>query len=70
MIPGDDRSIAGTVEGFWQNFPKALEVNDNRLTIGLFPRQYADVYELQGGEQKTHTAYLYFGRRGHQLPQG
>ena len=61
--PGDDRSIAGTVEGFWQNFPKALEAKDNRLTIGLFPRQYADAYELQGGEQKTHTVYLYFGRR-------
>jgi hypothetical protein len=63
--PRDDRSIAGTVQGFWQNFPKALEVHGNRLTIGLFPRQYADVYELQGGEQKTHTLFLAFGRRGH-----
>ena len=63
--PRDDRSIAGAVEGFWQNFPKALEVHGNRLTIGLFPRQYADVYELQGGEQKTHTLFLAFGRRQH-----
>ena len=63
--PRDDRSIAGAVEGFWQNFPKALEVHGNRLTIGVFPRQYGDVYELQGGEQKTQTLYLAFGRRGH-----
>ena len=63
--PRDDRSIAGAVEGFWQNFPKALEVHGNRLTIGVFPRQYGDVYELQGGEQKTQTLYLAFGRRRH-----
>jgi hypothetical protein len=63
--PRDDRSIAGAMEGFWQNFPKALEVHDNRLTIGVFPRQFADVYELQGGEQKTHTLFLAFGRRRH-----
>jgi len=63
--PRDDRSIAGAVEGFWQNFPKALEVHGNRLTIGVFPRQYGDVYELQGGEQKTQTLYLAFGRRWH-----
>jgi hypothetical protein len=67
--PHDDRSIAGAVEGFWQNFPKALEAHGNRLTIGLFPRQYADVYELQGGEQKTHTLFLAFGRR-QQHPSG
>jgi hypothetical protein len=63
--PSDDRSIAGAVEGFWQNFPKALEVHGNRLTIGVFPRQSADVYELQGGEQKTHTLFLTFGQHRH-----
>ena len=52
------------MEGFWQNFPKALEVRGNRLTIGIFPRQYADVYQLQGGEQKTQTLYLAFGDVG------
>jgi hypothetical protein len=67
--PRDDRSIVGTVEGFWENCPKALEVCGNRLTIGVFPRQYGDVYELQGGEQKTQTLYLGFGRRWH-FPTG
>ena len=28
----------------------------------MFPRQYAGVHEIQGGEQKTHTFYLAFGR--------
>ncbi len=26
----------------------------------LFPKQYADVHELQGGEQKTHTFWVSF----------
>ncbi len=52
--------VAVTIEKFWQNFPKALEVHHNQLTLRLFPQQYNDTYELQGGEQKTHTAYLLF----------
>jgi exo-rhamnogalacturonan lyase-like protein len=52
--------VVSSVEKFWQNFPKALEVHHNQLTVRLFPQQYNDVYELQGGEQKTHTAYLLF----------
>ncbi len=60
-ITGDDKEISGTVQYFWQNFPKGLEANDNTLTIKLFPKQYNDVFELQGGEQKTHTVFLNFG---------
>jgi hypothetical protein len=47
---------------FWQNFPKAVEATDAELRVGLFPRQYADVHEIQGGEQKTHDIFLAFGR--------
>ena len=59
-VRNEEKSIVGAIEDFWQNFPKAIEVHDNRLSLGLFPRQYADVYELQGGEQKTHTLFLQF----------
>jgi hypothetical protein len=54
--------IAGTVCRFWQNFPKAIEVEGRSLLIRLFPHQYRDVHELQGGEQKTHVLYLTFLR--------
>jgi hypothetical protein len=47
---------------FWQNFPKAIEADDDGLTLRLFPRQSADLHEIQGGEQKTHTFYLAFDR--------
>ncbi len=53
--------IAQCVPKFWQEFPKAIEVEDRRVTLRLFPRQFADLHELQGGERKTHTFCLGFG---------
>ncbi|MGH7171127.1 MAG: hypothetical protein ACRELF_00160 [Gemmataceae bacterium] len=55
------RELAVAMEYFWQNFPKAIEAEEQRLLLRLFPRQYADVHELQGGEQKTHCFYVAFG---------
>ena len=49
------------VRHFWQNFPKALEAAPDRLTVHLFPRDSADLHELQGGEQKTHVVGVNFG---------
>jgi hypothetical protein len=60
--------VVATVDKFWQNFPKALEVNHNQLSIRLFPQQYGDVYELQGGEQKTHIVWLQFDRPHEHIP--
>jgi hypothetical protein len=47
---------------FWQNFPGSIEVREATLALGLWPRQFPDVHELQGGEQKTHELALAFGR--------
>jgi hypothetical protein len=54
------RWLGLATEYFWQNFPKAIEATPETLTLRLFPKQYADVHELQGGEQKTHTFSLAF----------
>ena len=56
----EERCVTGTIAGFWQNFPKALEVQEKRLALRLFPAQVGEQYELQGGEQKTHTMFLGF----------
>lgn len=53
--------IATIVERYWQNFPKALRVQNKRLGIGLFPSEHKHCYELQGGEQKRHGFVLEFG---------
>jgi hypothetical protein len=54
-------TLAVAVQQFWQNFPKAVEARPAGIVLRLFPRQYADVHEIQGGEQKTHSFYVAFG---------
>ncbi len=55
-----DQWLGMAMEHFWQYFPKAIEATPDSLTLRLFPGQYADVHELQGGEQKTHTFWVSF----------
>ncbi len=56
--------VAGTVDNFWQDFPKALRTSDNTLQISLFPKEQGQLFELQGGEQKRHTIFIDFGLNG------
>jgi hypothetical protein len=58
------RVLGVAIPQFWQNFPRAIEATADSLVLRLFPRQYADVHELQGGEQKTHTFCVLFGADG------
>jgi hypothetical protein len=55
-----DHRIAVAVPQFWQNFPRAITVDERRIGIGLFARQSARPHELQGGEQKTHRIAVDF----------
>ena len=52
---------------FWQNFPKCLDIPDDSIVIGLFPKQHGSNYELQGGERKQHE--IVFGFSGKQAPE-
>ncbi len=60
LASGPHRLTAAVPE-FWQQFPKAVEVSGRRLRVRLFPRQFGDLFELQGGERKSHTVWLDFG---------
>jgi hypothetical protein len=51
--------VAVAVPRFWENFPQAIGVTDTTIDVGLFP-ETADLHELQGGEQKTHTVVVAF----------
>lgn len=59
-LSGPNGSISAVLQHFWQNFPKAMECKDSAFSVQLFPQQYNDWFELQGGEQKTHTLFLDF----------
>ncbi|HJZ74729.1 MAG TPA: hypothetical protein VKE51_23495 [Vicinamibacterales bacterium] len=54
-------SVSLAVAHFWQNFPRAIELEPDALTLRLWPQQWAALHELQGGEQKTHRFALAFG---------
>ncbi len=56
--------VAAAVPEFWQQFPKAITADDRTLRLHLFPRQSSGGFELQGGERKTHVAWLDFGAGG------
>ena len=59
--------LAVAVRWFWQNFPKALTASpDGTVRVGLFPAEWPDEHELQGGEIKTHEVAFFF----HTGPQG
>jgi hypothetical protein len=57
----NDRALTAAVPEFWQQFPKALGAHKDTVRVALFPEQYEDGFELQGGEQKTHTVWLSLG---------
>lgn len=53
--------LSAAVPDFWQNFPRSVETDGQTLTLGLFPGQFSDLHEIQGGEQKTYECFLSFG---------
>jgi hypothetical protein len=53
-------SVTAAVPDFWHQFPKSITFDERGLRCGLFPGEFADKFELQGGEQKTHTIWLRF----------
>jgi hypothetical protein len=64
VMDGKAGQVAVAIPEFWQQFPKALEAHGRLLRARLFPAQFDDQFELQGGEQKTHTIWLHFGAPG------
>jgi hypothetical protein len=60
LVDGKQAVVAAVPE-FWQQFPKLLAAEPRVLRVGLFPDEWDDLHELQGGEQKTHTVWLRFG---------
>ncbi len=57
-------AVSVAMPAFWQNFPKGLGVDDNgTIRVGLWPAQFGDLHEIQGGEQKTHEFWVYYRHR-------
>ncbi|MBI4605064.1 MAG: hypothetical protein HY721_24135 [Planctomycetes bacterium] len=50
--------VATAAPRFWAEFPKSLEAGPGGISVGLFPLEHPDLFELQPGEQKTHTVFF------------
>jgi hypothetical protein len=59
-VHGHAGTVTAAIPEFWQQFPKAIDTTAGTLNLRLFPGQFGDLFELQGGEQKTHTIWLHF----------
>ncbi|RMF98132.1 MAG: hypothetical protein D6741_09665, partial [Planctomycetota bacterium] len=57
-VAWDEFALEFCAPRFWQTFPKALRISPDLLEYALFPAEWDDLHELQGGEKKTHTFWL------------
>ncbi len=60
----DRKQISIALEDFWQQFPSAIELEGERLTARLLPRQFGDLHEIQGGEHNTRVLWIELGSAG------
>ena len=58
VAKGDSFFVAAAMPRFWQNFPKTMELKDDSIRLGIFPKENEFGHELQPGEQKTHTVFM------------
>jgi PcRGLX-like N-terminal RIFT barrel domain len=60
-IGSETEQISAVMPRFWQMCPKAIAADGERCALGMFPRAYGDLHELQGGERATLQFSLCFG---------
>jgi hypothetical protein len=63
-VAGKAWNVTLAAPEFWQQFPKAVSATPDALRLGLFPGEFGDLHELQGGERKRHTFWLQFDPSG------
>ena len=61
-IGGGATRVTVAMPRWWEVFPKMLVAGSDAFTIGILPRQHADLHELQGGERSTFAFVMCCGR--------
>ena len=61
-IGGGASRVSVALPRFWQLFPKSIEADSRHCVVGMFPRVYGDLHELQGGERSTLSFAMCVGR--------
>lgn len=60
-------SCVVAMKQFWQNFPKSCSLDRSKIEFGVFPNEFPDSFELQGGESKTHVFRIAIGNQVEEL---
>lgn len=55
-LVNEDSQLMVAIPEFWQQFPGSLTITEDVIDAGLFPME-SGPFELQGGEQKTHSLW-------------
>jgi hypothetical protein len=58
VLRSANATLAMTMPEFWQNFPKAIAIDESRIQLSLFPK--TSPHEIQGGERKSHSFMIGF----------
>lgn len=58
VVRGKAQSLSVGLPEFWQKFPTAVARAGDKLRIGILPREFPVLHELQAGEQLTRTLWL------------
>lgn len=61
-IESERARVGVAMPWFWQQFPKAIDAGSDEIRFGIFPGRWSEqsLFELQGGERKTHTLWMHF----------
>lgn len=57
----DGSAIGIHIPRFWQNFPRALGLDGDQITLEIFPEDSGSAHELQPGEQTTVEFWIATG---------
>jgi hypothetical protein len=52
--------VTGSIDYFWQRFPKSVLLNSEGIKFSMLPEEFSDGHELQGGEQWTEILRIDF----------
>ncbi|MEX1223247.1 MAG: hypothetical protein WEA31_01755, partial [Pirellulales bacterium] len=67
VLRGTTQSLAVGLPEFWKKFPAAVERNGDKLRLGLLPREFPALHELQAGEQTTRVVWFRAGAAGEEI---
>lgn len=60
-VSDEDKGVTVGIQGFWQNFPKALSATAaGTVSSNIFPKDFGSAYNFRVGEEKSTEMFYFF----------